>query len=76
MTTIHVEIQEQDGTYFATSEEVPGFLLVNTDKAALHADILPAMKQLLAFKEQHSNAAVLQRKPSKRLVERVELVAA
>jgi hypothetical protein len=74
---ISVEISERGGSYYATSKQVPGFILCADNVNALHADILPAMKLLLSVKEKH------QQKPahksnghSDRLVERRELLFA
>lgn len=74
---IHVEIRESEGTFYATSEDVPGFLLCSKDAQALSADILPAMKLLLSIRDQNQK-----KKPSEkartadRLVERRELAFA
>lgn len=48
---IRIEIREHEGCFFATSEQVPGFLLTSKDMKSLDADILPAMKLLLSIKE-------------------------
>jgi hypothetical protein len=42
--TMIVNICEKDGMFYATSEDMPGFLLVNEDRSALHNDILPTMR--------------------------------
>ncbi len=76
MTTITVAISEHDGIYYATSEEMPGFLLCNADKQHLDADILPAMKSLLKIKEQHAKATFIRKKRASNLVERREFAFA
>lgn len=70
MTTITVDIREHEGMFYATSDEMPGFMLCSKDKQGLDADILPAMKQLIAIKEKHARPTVLRRKLSQSLVER------
>lgn len=59
MTMITVNIGEHDGVFYATSKEMPGFLLCSKDKQGLDADILPALKQLLAIKEKFAKPAKL-----------------
>ena len=73
MTKISVEIREEGGMFYATSEHMPGFLLCNATVADLRADILPAMKALVAIKEKYSKPAFIQLKVSQRIVDRVEL---
>ena len=80
MTTITVEIRQHDGAFYATSKEVPGFLLCSKDLQTLNADIYPAMKQLLEIKEAHQKRSTSKAsKPSnkaERLVERREFAFA
>mgnify|MGYP001579969800 CR=1 FL=1 len=71
MTKISVDISERGGVFYATSEEMPGFLLCNTNAADLRADILPAMQQFIGFKKQAAG-----RKAPQQIIERVELLAA
>jgi hypothetical protein len=73
---IHVEIREQDGTFYATSEQVPGFLLCSRDQQALSADILPAMKLLLSVREQNQKRPAKKAGSAARLVERREFAFA
>lgn len=76
MTTITVEISEHDGMFYATSEEMPGFLLMSKEKQALDADILPALKQLVAIKEKFAKPTFIKRKLAENLVERREFAYA
>lgn len=64
-TVIRVEIREHEGTFFATTEQLPGFLLRSKDMAALDADILPAVKLLLSVKEKHKPIAAPKKRISK-----------
>lgn len=74
--TIAVEIRQENGVWYATSPDMPGFLLCHTDRAKLDASIYPAMKQLIAFKEKHSKPTAAMNRASDRLVETKELVFA
>lgn len=56
---IRVDIRECEGTFYATSDDLPGFFLCNRDVTQLSADIHPALKQLIAIKAAH------QKKPAK-----------
>lgn len=78
MTTITVETREHEGMFYATSEDMPGFLLCSKNKQTLDADIFPAMKMLLAIKDKHQkpNQRVVKKKVVKELVERRELAFA
>lgn len=76
MTTITVEIREHDGMFYATSDEMPGFMLCSKDKQGLDADILPAMKQLIAIKEKFAKPTVIRKKLAQSLVERREFAFA
>ena len=73
---ISVEISKRDGRFFATSKQVPGFILCADDAKALHADILPAMKLLLSVKESHQKNHTHRYGHYDRLVERRELLFA
>lgn len=66
----------QIGCWYATSEQVPGFLLCDTDKQRLDADVFPAMKQLLEIKGRHQPAASAKKHQVKELVERREFALA
>ena len=63
-TVIRIEIREHEGTYLATTDQLPGFLLRSSDMAALDADILPAVKFLLAVKERHQEKKAASKKRS------------
>lgn len=76
MTTITVEISEHDGMFYATSDEIPGFLLVSKEKQALDADILPALKQLMAIKEKFAKPTFMKKRLAENLVERREFAFA
>ena len=69
-----IEIREHDGTFYATCEQAPGFLLCGADSNALEADILPAMKKLLSVKEQYQKKKGASK--ADRLVARRELAIA
>ena len=62
---IQIEIQEHEGTFYATSEKFPGFLLCGKDLVALEADILPAMKLLINIKESHRKKPAKTARPSR-----------
>lgn len=76
MTTITVQISEHEGMFYATSEEMPGFLLCNPNKQNLDGDILPALKQLFAIKERFAKPTVLKKKLAEKIVEQREFAIA
>ena len=47
-----VEIREHEGCFYATCEQMPGFLLASKNMKSLDADILPAMKMLIDVKQE------------------------
>lgn len=71
---ISVDIREHEGTFCATSKQVPGFVLVSKDRAAIEADILPAIKMLLAIKAAKQPSK--KQAPVAQLAERRELAIA
>ena len=75
MTTIHVDILEHEGCWYATSNQLPGFLLCDTDKQRLDADIRPALEQLLEIKAVHQ-AKTAKKSAPRKVVERREFALA
>ncbi len=72
---IQVEISERAGEFYATSKQVPGFLLCAKNITSLDADIYPAMKLLLSIKEKHQKSPAKSAR-QRRLVECRELAFA
>lgn len=60
---IQIEISDCDGKFFATSKQVPGFVLCSENRMALEEDIFPAMKMLISIK------AISQNKTGKKAVQ-------
>jgi hypothetical protein len=71
-----IDIRENEGMFYATCAQVPGFLLCSQDMQSLDADILPAMKTLLSIKEQNQKKMPKGAPASDRLVAHRELAIA
>lgn len=70
-----IEIREHEGCFYATCEQMPGFLLASRDMKALDADIFPAMKLLVDVKREFQMSKTA-KKPARRPVVAIkELVA-
>ncbi len=74
---IQIEISDCDGKFFATSKQVPGFVLCAENRMSLEEDIYPAIKMLLSIKESSQKKPGKKAvKTTKRLVEHRELTFA
>lgn len=50
-TTIRIDIQNRNGTFYITSSDVPGLWLWGKDPDDLFASVVPALKALYEFNE-------------------------